>query len=141
MPVSYTHLDVYKRQGMWRYDQVGLAATAEKIRTSRLPGGESAFSYEAVLRESEEKDHLMIPAIVACRDSVAKYITNQMCIRDRSVCSCRSSKTDTTIHQDNTEQKQTEQEEVSKDKAQVDVNTVSYTHLLLPSHIDWNVAM
>ena len=63
-------------QGMWRYDQVGLAATAEKIRTSRLPGGESAFSYEAVLRESEEKDHLMIPAIVACRDSVAKYITN-----------------------------------------------------------------
>ena len=32
-----------------------------------------------------------------------------------SVCSCRSSKTDTTIHQDNTEQKQTEQEEVSKD--------------------------
>lgn len=24
-------------QGMWRYDQVGLAATAEKIRTSRLP--------------------------------------------------------------------------------------------------------
>ena len=31
-------------QGMWRYDQVGLAATAEKIRTSRLPGGESAFS-------------------------------------------------------------------------------------------------
>ena len=42
-----------------------------------------------------------------------------------------------TIHQDNTEQKQTEQEEVSKDKAQVDVNknveriieTVSYTHL------------
>ena len=39
-----------------------------------------------------------------------------------SVCSCRSSKTDTTIHQDNTEQKQTEQEEVSKDKAQVDVN-------------------
>ena len=35
-------------QGMWRYDQVGLAATAEKIRTSRLPGGESAFSYEAV---------------------------------------------------------------------------------------------
>jgi hypothetical protein len=63
-------------QGMWRYDQVGLAATAEKIRTSRLPGGESAFSYEAVLRESEEKDHLLIPAIVACRDSVAKYITN-----------------------------------------------------------------
>lgn len=63
-------------QSMWRYDQVGLAATAEKIRTSRLPGGESAFSYEAVLRESEEKDHLMIPAIVACRDSVAKYITN-----------------------------------------------------------------
>lgn len=63
-------------QGMWRYDQVGLAATAEKIRTSRLPGGESAFSYEAVLRESEEKDHLMIPAIIACRDSVAKYITN-----------------------------------------------------------------
>lgn len=63
-------------QGMWRYDQVGLAATAEKIRNSRLPGGESAFSYEAVLRESEEKDHLMIPAIVACRDSVAKYITN-----------------------------------------------------------------
>ena len=39
-----------------------------------------------------------------------------------SVCSCRSSKTDTTIHQDNTEQKQTEQEEVSTDKAQVDVN-------------------
>ena len=39
-----------------------------------------------------------------------------------SVCSCRSSKTDMTIHQDNTEQKQTEQEEVSKDKAQVDVN-------------------
>lgn len=63
-------------QGMWRYDQVGLAATAEKIRNARLPGGESAFSYEAVLRESEEKDHLMIPAIVACRDSVAKYITN-----------------------------------------------------------------
>lgn len=63
-------------QGMWRYDQVGLAATAEKIRNARLPGGESAFSYEAVLRESEEKDHLMIPSIVACRDSVAKYITN-----------------------------------------------------------------
>ena len=39
-----------------------------------------------------------------------------------SVCSCRSSKTDTTVHQDNTEQKQTEQEEVSTDKAQVDVN-------------------
>ena len=39
-----------------------------------------------------------------------------------SVCSCRSSKTDTTVHQDNTEQKQTEQEEVSTDKAQVSVN-------------------
>ena len=39
-----------------------------------------------------------------------------------SVSSCRSSKTDTTVHQDNTEQKQTEQEEVSTDKAQVDVN-------------------
>ena len=39
-----------------------------------------------------------------------------------SVYSCRSSKTDTTVHQDNTEQKQTEQEEVSTDKAQVDVN-------------------
>lgn len=63
-------------QAMWQYDQVGLCATAEKIRTSRLPGGESAFSYEAVLRESEQKDHLLIPAIVACRDSVAKYITN-----------------------------------------------------------------
>ena len=39
-----------------------------------------------------------------------------------SVCSCRSSKIDTTVHQDNTEQKRTEQEEVSTDKAQVDVN-------------------
>ena len=39
-----------------------------------------------------------------------------------SVCACRSSKIDTTVHQDNTEQKQTEQEEVSTDKAQVDVN-------------------
>ena len=63
-------------QGMWKYDQVGLAATAEKIRTARLAGGEPAFSYEAVLRESEQKDHLLIPAIVACRDSVSKYITN-----------------------------------------------------------------
>lgn len=38
------------------------------------------------------------------------------------VCSCRSSKTDTTVHQASTEQKQTELEEVSTDKAQVDVN-------------------
>ena len=34
-----------------------------------------------------------------------------------SVCSCRSSKIDTTVHQDNTEQKRTEQEEVSTDDA------------------------
>lgn len=39
-----------------------------------------------------------------------------------SVCSCRSSKIDTTVHQTNTEQKQTELEEVSTNKAQVDVN-------------------
>lgn len=39
-----------------------------------------------------------------------------------SVCSCRSSKIDTTVHQTNTEQKQTELEEVSTDKAQVDIN-------------------
>ena len=39
-----------------------------------------------------------------------------------SVCSCRSSKIDTTVHQTSTEQKQTEKEETSTDKTQVDVN-------------------
>lgn len=38
-----------------------------------------------------------------------------------SICSCRSSKIDTAIHQTSTEQKQTEQEETSTDKTQVDV--------------------
>ena len=39
-----------------------------------------------------------------------------------SLCSCRSSKIDTTVHQTSTEQKQTEKEETSTDKTQVDVN-------------------
>lgn len=39
-----------------------------------------------------------------------------------SVCSCRSSRIDTTVHQTSTEQKQTEKEEMSTDKTQVDVN-------------------
>lgn len=39
-----------------------------------------------------------------------------------SIYSCRSSQIDTTVHQDNTEQKQTEQEEVSTEKTQVDAN-------------------
>lgn len=39
-----------------------------------------------------------------------------------SICSCRSSKIDTTVHQTSMEQKQTDQEELSTDKTQVDIN-------------------
>lgn len=51
-----------------------------------------------------------------------KILVFLLVIMSFSICSCRSSKIDTAIHQTSTEQKQTEQDEASTDKAQVDVN-------------------
>ena len=84
IPVSYTHLDVYKRQQFLLIEESAVKIKEEKDKTT-VPL--NSVSYTS-MKEQKESDNKKFDIVM--KDDIANLVisnlnTDQMCIRDRCI--------------------------------------------------------